>query len=479
MKFLSIIDGKVCDSQKKLVHLHGVNVGGWMNMENFIDGYSGSESALRALMAREIGEGKATFFFDRLLDHFFCEDDVRYLHEAGVNLVRLPLNYRHFEKDEAPYEYLEKGFQRLDQALKWCEKYEVYALLDLHAVQGWQNCDWHSDNSSRITQFWSQKVFQDRFYALWKEIAKRYRGRAVVAAYNLINEPLSNAPYGRFMRDDQYQPDWQNFNRIYNEAIQAIRTVDADHIIMLEGDYYSVLFDKISRPRDPNILFSSHNYIGVGTSALKEYPLEFEGVLWNKERIKKQFIETEAYQVSQDYEVPLLVGEFGFNNSHASGKIGPQIYAFADQIQAYNECGAHWTFWTYKDIGSMGWVQLAPDSAYLRTIQPLLDAKEVLRTDFGWLGGFSGEVEAHISGLSGIISKYLPEVDSSANKRYFAQAAMSTYTADQLQWRFVKQFTGKTETQMDEILQSFRIENCIQNHELNHILESRFKESAQ
>jgi endoglucanase len=478
MDFLNVSDGIICDSQKKPVHLHGVNIGGWMNMENFINGYSGSESALKTLMARELGVEKTTFFFDRMLDYFFNEEDVRFLHDSGVNVIRLPLNYRHFEKDDAPYEYLEKGFQRLDKVLDWCEKYNVYVLLDLHSVQGWQNCDWHCDNSSRITQFWTQKVFQDRFYALWQEIARRYRDRAVVAAYNLINEPLSNAPFGRFLRDDQYQADWDKLNSIYQKAIQAIRKVDAKHILMLEGDYYSVLFEKMDRPSDPNLIFSSHNYIGVSTSNLDHYPIEVDGTLWNKDQVKEQFAKTEAYRVTQKYQIPLLVGEFGFSNSHATGRTGGQIYAFSDQIKTLTEFGAHWTFWTYKDISSMGWIQLDPESDYMHTIRPMLQAKEALRTDFGWLGGFPGEVEKHINGLSSIISSFIPEVDSATNKRYFAQAAMSTYTADQLQWLFVDEFRGKSEKQLDKILQSLQFENCIQNTELNQILKSRFAEPA-
>ncbi len=479
MEFLKVIEGRICDLQGRPIHLHGVNIGGWMNMEHFINGYSGSESALKSLMAHELGTDKAAFFFERMLDYFFTEDDVRFLHESGANVIRLPLNYRHFERDDAPNQYIEKGFQRLGQVLDWCEKWGVYVILDLHSVQGWQNCDWHCDNSSRITQFWGQKVFQDRFYELWKEIAFRYRDRAVVAAYNLINEPLSNAPFGRFLRDDQYEADWDNLNRIYHEAVEAIRAVDRKHILMLEGDYYSVLFEKMSPPDDSNVLYSSHNYIGVSTSQLDTYPVEVDGVFWNQDRIKEQFAATEAYHFCQKHQAPLLVGEFGFNNSHASGKAGGQILAFADQMRTYNECGVHWTFWTYKDVGSMGWIQLDPGSEYMRAIKPMLDAKRMLGTDFGWLAGFSGEIEKHIDGLSKAIGSYVPEVDAATNKRYFAQAAMSTYTADQLQWVFVEPFIGKTEKQLDLILQSFEMKTCIHNSALDQILGLSFKSASE
>ena len=360
MDFLSIQNGKIVNENKQPVALRGVNVGGWMNMENFINGYSGSETRLKNLMAHEIGKEKTAFFFNRLLEHFFNEDDIRFLREKGANLLRLPLNYRHFESDMAPFEYLEEGFKHLDHILDLCEKHGLYVLLDLHSVQGWQNGDWHCDNSSRHALFWSQKQFQDRFYALWKELARRYKNRSVVAAYNLINEPLSNSPFGRFARDDKYEADWENFNRINRKTIQTIRSVDGKHMIMLEGDYYSVLFDKMEHPEDPNVFFSSHNYIGICTSALEKYPLTFENEYWDQAKISEQFRTSQGYQVAKDYQLPLLVSEFGFNNQHARGKSGGQIMAFADQVGAYNENGVHWTFWTYKDIGSMGWVQLGP-----------------------------------------------------------------------------------------------------------------------
>lgn len=71
MDKLQVMNGMIVDSSKNPVFLRGVNIGGWMNMENFIDGYPGSESRFRALMKQELGERKASFFFDRFLDHFF------------------------------------------------------------------------------------------------------------------------------------------------------------------------------------------------------------------------------------------------------------------------------------------------------------------------------------------------------------------------------------------------------------------------
>ena len=55
MDMLQIRNGKIVDNAGKPVQLRETCVGGWMNMENFINGYPGSESGLRAALAGELG----------------------------------------------------------------------------------------------------------------------------------------------------------------------------------------------------------------------------------------------------------------------------------------------------------------------------------------------------------------------------------------------------------------------------------------
>ncbi len=191
MELLQVKNDQIVKTSGQPVHLRGTCVGGWMNMEDFINGFPGAEHTLRAVFAEELGPGKATFFFDRLLDYFLSEDDIAFMKQCGATVVRLPVNYRHFERDDCPFEYLEEGFKRLDQMLNWCEQHGLYAIIDLHAVQGWQNTDWHSDNASRHTLFWSTKQSQDRFVALWEVFARRYKGNTTIAGYNVMNEPAS------------------------------------------------------------------------------------------------------------------------------------------------------------------------------------------------------------------------------------------------------------------------------------------------
>ena len=115
MDLLRTRSGEIVDSSGKTVRLEGTFLGGWMNMENWMNGYPGTEHELRETFARELGAERADFIFDRWLHHFFTEADVLFMRESGATAVRIPLNYRHFESDAAPFEYLETACSRQGQ----------------------------------------------------------------------------------------------------------------------------------------------------------------------------------------------------------------------------------------------------------------------------------------------------------------------------------------------------------------------------
>jgi aryl-phospho-beta-D-glucosidase BglC (GH1 family) len=469
MDLLQVSGNQIIDSQKTPIFLRGVCVGGWMNMEEFINGYPGSEHGTRLRIAEVLGEDKAEFFFDKMLDYFFAEEDVSYLKSLGATVVRLPLNYRHFEADSQPFHYLEKGFERLNRALEWCEKHHLYVILDMHSVQGWQNSDWHCDNSTRHTFFWQHPHFQDRFVALWEEFARRYRGRPVIAGYNVMNEPVTNAPFGRF--SSQYQPNWEVMNRIYRRVVEAIRAIDPEHIIFLEGDYFSSQFDGLEAPFAPNLVYSSHNY-NTGGFGPGPYPGLIKGEYWDRNKQEQVFLSHSGTRFSQKYQVPLWVGEFGAAYNGPAYEIPDRLRALDDQLSVYNEYGVHWTMWTYKDIYVMGWVQTDLTSRYIQTIAPVLEAKKNLATDF-WMGWIPPTpVKQKVFELAHMIESVLEDeqIDPAANRTYLSQAALSGYTAGLMQGTYARLFDGMQKPDLDQILKSFAFDECIPHQALIDIV---------
>ena len=85
------------------------------------------------------------------LEYFFTDADARFFKSLGLNNIRLPFNYRHFEgleflvqaafkfpcsnappDDMNPRVLKRDGFKHLDRVISICAKHGIYTILDLH-----------------------------------------------------------------------------------------------------------------------------------------------------------------------------------------------------------------------------------------------------------------------------------------------------------------------------------------------------------
>lgn len=474
MEFLRVSGRHIIDAKGNRVRLRGTCPGGWMNMEDFINGHPGAEHTLRAQMAEVLGPGRAHFFFERMLDYFFNEDDVIFLRNAGASVVRIPLNYRHFEDDAAPFKYKEAGFNRLDQVLRHCENHGLYVILDLHSAQGWQNVHWHSDNASRISLLWTVPSYQDRYVALWHEFARRYANRAVIAGYDILNEPCSNNEIGDYPWNiySNYRPRWDRINPLFRRVVTEIRKIDPRHIIFLEGDNYAKQFLGFEKPFDDNLAYSSHNYTAPGFGP-GSYPgtihpqtaAEGGAEAWDLARQERFFLDAEGTKFTRQHDVPLWVGEFGSVFNGPADEKPDRLRALDDQIGIFERNGAHWTTWNYKDIGVMGMLTLNPESPYMERISDLLRKKRALGTDdwMKWLP--PTPVKEATAQLAGQILQVVgdPQIDPALNVRCVSQALLCFYTGTLMQPLYAGLFKGLSETELDHILASFSARQCVPN----------------
>jgi hypothetical protein len=479
MDYLQVRGNQIVDSAGKTVRLRGASVGGWMNMEDFINGHSGSEHMLRITMGEALGERRATFFFERLLAHFFNASDIHFMKTLGFSVIRLPLNYRHFENDDNPFHYVEQGFHQIDTVLDWCEREQIYVILDLHAVQGWQNVHWHSDNNARQSLFWDHLQFQDRFVGLWEEFARRYKNRAVVAGFNLMNEPCVGNPHGDFPWNirDKYNPNWSKINKVYRRVVSAIRAIDTKHIIFVEGDNYSRLFDGLDEPFSENMVYSSHNYTPAGFGPGR-YPGYIklrnreEEEFWDINKQEDEFFLHQGTQFCQRYNVPLWVGEFGSVYNGPRNELADRFRALKDQIGIYEKFGAHWTLWTYKDVGIMGLVTVNPESEYIQRLAEFFKTKYEMNTD-DWMTWITpGDLKNNIHSVSDKMVQSVADLDVEANdnRQTLSQLVLANYSGALLQRKFVRVFKGLNEVDIDRVLSSFSFEKCVVNDQLTEVV---------
>src|SRR5919202_3400738 len=99
---LRVQGNQILNADGQPVVLRGFGLGGWMNMENFITGYPANEQAQREAIRNVLGDELYELFFDRFLEYFFTDADAEFVGSLGLNLVRLPINYRHFERRPIP-----------------------------------------------------------------------------------------------------------------------------------------------------------------------------------------------------------------------------------------------------------------------------------------------------------------------------------------------------------------------------------------
>jgi len=454
--FLRVKGKNIVNGRGESVRLRGVCFGGWLNMENFITGYPANESDFRAAITKVLGEGKAKFFFDRFLDYFITEDDIRFLKELGTTVVRIPLNFRHFESDDKPFEYKNEGFKILDKVISWCRKHQIYVILDLHAAPGWQNPDWHSDNPGMMTPLWNHKHYQDRVTALWKEFARRYRKEIIVVGYNILNEPVVD--------------DILKLNVLYHQVTSAIRKIDSDHILFLEGSMFSRQFDQLESPFDDNTVYSSHNYVVPGFADGK-YPGEFEGKRYDRKRLEREFCEGGGYTFMQRHGVPIWVGEFG---SMYEGRkdTTSRLKIVDDMISIFEQYRHHWTIWTYKDIGMMGLICTHPESEWMRRTLPVREKKKKLRCDF-LCAVDGGEVGLLTNQLINIVRGVCQNdhLDYSRFQWRLNRAIHGILLSEFLLPLYAEQFRDMNEKEIDSMMKSFGLKNCIQRVGLVDILK--------
>lgn len=433
--------------------LRGVGLGGWMNMENFITGYPATEGLHRKALRRVMGEEVYTRFFDRFLHAFFDEDDARLLASLGLNCVRIPFNYRHFEDDERPFEIKPEGFRLLDRVVDLCARHGIYTILDLHAAPGAQNQHWHSDNPTHWAQFWTHRHFQDRAVHLWQAIAEHYRDEPAVAGYNPLNEPAdaTGSAVGPFYR------------RLESE----VRAVDPHHILFLDGNRYSTEFGMFGEPM-PGCVYTAHDYALPGFVDGGPYPGATRGRHVDRDALERTFLERTAYM--RETGTPIWIGEFGPVYSGDEARDAQRYRLLDDQLDIYAAHDASWALWTYKDIGLQGLVHARADSPYVRRIAPVLEKKQRLGVD-AW-GSVDAGVRHILDPIDATFEREFPRFDPYpwGRKRWVDVLVRHILLAEPMVAEFADSFAGITPEQAEELADSFRLDQCVTRRPLADLL---------
>ena len=269
------------------------------------------------------------------------EDDFREMARWGVRLGRYQMirNWGATGTDQDLDEYDSWINGRLDHletfVLPMARKYGMRIVVDVHVPPGGRN------SAGEMNMFFDAR-FRDRFVALWRRIATRFKGNAdVIYGYDLINEP------------QQLRPAPFDYWSVQRDAAVAVREIDPDTPIIVEANNMDSpqAFAYMMPFSISNVIYSVHVYV---PSDYTHQSVHGGGPLpWpNPDRGHDSNYLRRALSNVRDFQkrhgARIYVGEF----SAVAWAEGADRY-IADCISIFEEYGWDWTYHSFR--GWSGW----------------------------------------------------------------------------------------------------------------------------
>ena len=254
--FLGIKNQHVITPDGKPFLIQGINLGNWLNPEGYmflfkdVSSYRLIDQAFREM----VGPDFTDQFWKAFKDNYITREDIAYIKQTGMNSIRLPFHYKSFtEEDYMGLKSNQDGFARIDSVIKWCKEEGLYIILDMHDAPGGQTGD-NIDDSYGYPWLFESEESQQLFCEIWKKIANRYKDEPAILGYDLLNEPIAT----HFNNKEEIN---KHLVPVYKKGIEAIRSVDKNHIILLGGAQWNsnfTMFDE--KAIDSKMMYTCHRY---------------------------------------------------------------------------------------------------------------------------------------------------------------------------------------------------------------------------
>jgi len=318
--------------------------------------------------------------------HFarYTEEDIENIRDMGFDHIRLPINLHAMTGPGPEYRVEDLLFTFLDDVADWCEEAGLHLILDNHTF-----------DPAVDTELGVGEVL----LKVWPQMALHFRDRGPLIHYEILNEPHG-------ISDE----DW---NRIQGEVIDAIRSVDSVHSIVVGPAGWSSPHNLDHMPvyADTNLIYTWHYYdpflfTHQGASWTSPSMVSLAGIPYPysssempalPEDLRGSWVEsafseysqsaqitsmlqtlTLASDFSRERSVPVWCGEFGVYRINAD----PQDRArwYADMNTLFKMRDLAWTMWDYR--GGFGIFHDNSDERFPWDVnRDIIDALELLQPD--------------------------------------------------------------------------------------------------
>lgn len=245
--------------------------------------------------------------------------------EAGFETIRLPIRWSAHAMPGPPYTISSGFFARIDWAIDRALENGLNIIINVHHYEG---LDADPENHT------------DRWLAIWKQIAERYKSRPDSVLFELMNEPhdqltatvwnglivqgLNVIRESNPVRNVVIGPvSWNN-----TDALSSLRLPDDDHIIVTVHMY------------EPFQFTHQGAEWASGSDA-------WRGTRWSGTPQQRAFVTnilTRAANWGEQHNRPMFVGEFG---AYSAADMESRALWTAHVARECERLGMSWAYWEF------------------------------------------------------------------------------------------------------------------------------------
>ncbi len=342
----------LADPSGRVVTLKGINLGGWLVEEMWMQPFVTTPPAGSSFMPikdhvslwntvqTRFGAAGKTRVQTAFRNAWLGESDFKRLHAAGFNCVRLPFLAGIVNEPS--------GLRWLDQAVQWAGENDLYVVLDMHGAPGGQS-DQHHTGQADLNQFFKNPANITQTEQIWTQIARHYRGNPAVAGYDMLNEPTGT-------------PNSDTLYVVQDRLYRAIRAGDPAHVIFIEDGYTGIQWMPFPAPAGwSNVVYSTHYYNFNAKSAADQQKSSDDYVASiEKEQARRT--------------VPFYIGEYGFE-PHGTREL---LSNFLQTLDAKHISSSLWTYKVMWTGGGQSLWSLCSNARPVTALNPFTDTEAQL-----------------------------------------------------------------------------------------------------
>ena len=308
---------------------------------------------------------------------------------AGIQFIRLcpdelaPSGRDFLIGDADRYQGIpEKDLALLRDLLDEADKHGLKVVVAMFSLPG---CRWKQRNDDRDDyRLWREEGFQQQARQFWRDLAAQLKDHPAIVAYNPLNEPHPERASGLYSPRDTAFAGWFtriegstfDVNRFNRRMVAAIREVDPDTPILLDGWFYSSPegFAYNQPLDDPRTLYAFHN---LGPWEFSTYRINRDRYAYPGRMPSQHRAGTEPWTLDTLRTLVRPVLDFATRHRIAPHRIvaseflcdrrvpGAAAY-MADEIRIYNEAGWHWAFYQFRPEGGFTGLdfEVAPNARF-------------------------------------------------------------------------------------------------------------------